>query len=227
MAPGYKEVYKYYLMLQKGLTINSDIFNISMKDLSLLYEYWCFIKINALLKKKYKLLISDIFKIKDKGINVYLEKGRESRLTYLNPVTNEKFSVFYNGTRNSETVGQKPDNILSLNKEGSSKEYEFIFDAKYKIDYTDNYIKRNKSAGPKEEDINTMHRYRDAIISSDAERYKHTIFGAFVLFPYDDEEDFKKNTFYKSIEKVNIGAFPFLPSTTSLMEEFLDELILE
>lgn len=227
MAPGYKEVYKYYLMLQKGLTINSDIFNISMKDLSLLYEYWCFIKINALLKKKYKLLSSDIFKIKDKGINVYLEKGRESRLIYLNPVTNEKFSVFYNGTRNSETVGQKPDNILSLNKEGSSKEYEFIFDAKYKIDYTDNYIKRNKSAGPKEEDINTMHRYRDAIISSDAERYKHTIFGAFVLFPYDDEEDFKKNTFYKSIDKVNIGAFPFLPSTTKLMEEFLDELILE
>ena len=214
-------------MLQKGLTIKSDIFNISMKDLSLLYEYWCFIKINALLKKKYKLVSSDIFKIKDKGINVYLEKGRESRLTYINPATNEEFSVFYNGRRNSETVGQKPDNILSLSKEGSSKEYEFIFDAKYKLDDSEKYIKRNHSIGPKEEDINTMHRYRDAIISSDAERYKHTIFGAFVLFPYNDEEDFKKNTFYKSIDKVNIGAFPFLPSTTSLMEEFLDELILE
>ncbi|WP_410745539.1 hypothetical protein, partial [Clostridium neonatale] len=53
------------------------------------------------------------------------------------------------------------------------------------------------------------------------------IFGAFVLFPYDNEEEFKNHKFYKSIEKVNVGAFPFLPSTTGLMENFLDELINE
>ena len=35
-------------MLQKGLSINSNIFSLSMKELSLLYEYWCFIKINSL-----------------------------------------------------------------------------------------------------------------------------------------------------------------------------------
>ncbi|UYZ37996.1 restriction endonuclease-like protein [Clostridium beijerinckii] len=64
MGNGYKEVYKYYLMLQKGLSINSNIFSLSMKELSLLYEYWCFIKINSLLKKKYKLVSSDILKIK-------------------------------------------------------------------------------------------------------------------------------------------------------------------
>ncbi|WP_294353774.1 DUF2357 domain-containing protein [uncultured Clostridium sp.] len=221
MAPGYREVYKYYLMLQKGLSINSDIFNISIKDLSLLYEYWCFIKINGLLQKKYKLDSADFFKVNNNGVNVKLRKGEQSSLTYINPKTNEKFSVIYNGKRESKTSGQYPDNILSLNKEGSSKKYEFIFDAKYKIDNSGG-IK-----GPKEEDINTMHRYRDAIVCRDKNRYKHTIFGAFVLFPYDDEEKFKDHPFYKSIDEVNIGAFPFLPSTTSLMEEFLDELILE
>jgi len=45
------------------------------------------------------------------------------------------------------------------------------------------------------------------------------------LFPYDNEEEFKNNRFYKSIEEVNIGAIPFLPSTTKLMEDFLDEII--
>ncbi|MTK13048.1 MAG: hypothetical protein F8N39_13510 [Clostridiaceae bacterium] len=30
-----------------------------------------------------------------------------------------------------------------------------------------------------------------------------------------------------SIEEVNIGAIPFLPSTTKLMEDFLDEIIEE
>ncbi|AOR23757.1 hypothetical protein [Clostridium taeniosporum] len=44
---------------------------------------------------------------------------------------------------------------------------------------------------------------------------------------HNNEEKFKNNTFYKSIEEVNIGAIPFLPSTTKLMEEFLDELVNE
>jgi hypothetical protein len=240
MASGYKEVYKYYLMLQKGLSINSNIFSLSIKEISLLYEYWCFIKINSLLKKKYQLVSSDLLKINKDGITVSLVKGVESSLTYCNPQTNEKFKVYYNSKRSSKTVSQKPDNILSMHKEGSIKSYEFIFDAKYKIDTSENYIKSYGSIGPKEENINTMHRYRDAIIydynkdkllaSKDKVKnldgaINNCIFGAFVLFPYDNEEEFRNNRFYKSIEEVNIGAIPFLPSTTKLMEDFLDEII--
>lgn len=246
MASGYKELYKYYLMLQKGLTISSNIFSISIKELSLLYEYWCFIKINSILEKKYKLITTDFLKINRNGINISLTKGVESSLTYENPKTQEKFKVYYNSTKASKTVSQKPDNILSMHKDGSVKSYEFIFDAKYKIDRSEEYINKYKTIGPKEEDINTMHRYRDAIVhkykkqerarnrewfndnfDDDYSSINNCIFGAFVLFPYDDEEEFKKNKFYKSIEEVNIGAIPFLPSTTKLMEEFLDELVNE
>lgn len=39
MAPGYRDLYKYYLMLLRGLSITGDVFNISVKDLALLYEY--------------------------------------------------------------------------------------------------------------------------------------------------------------------------------------------
>lgn len=242
MASGYKELYKYYLMLQKGLTISSDIFSISIKELSLLYEYWCFIKINSILQKKYKLITTDFLKINKNGITISLKKGVESSLTYENPKTQEIFKVYYNSTKASKTVSQKPDNILSMHKDGSVKSYEFIFDAKYKIDRSEEYIKKYKTIGPKEEDINTMHRYRDAIVhkykkqervrnresfNDNYSSINNCIFGAFVLFPYDDEEEFKKNKFYKSIEEVNIGAIPFLPSTTNLMEEFLDELVNE
>lgn len=242
MGNGYKEVYKYYLMLQKGLSINSNIFKLSIKELSLLYEYWCFIKINSLLQKKYKLVSFDFLKIKKDGITVLLEKGAESSLTYLNPETNEKFKVYYNSIRSSKTVSQKPDNILSMQKDSSIKSYEFIFDAKYKIDTSSEYIKKYGTIGPKEEDINTMHRYRDAIIydykkdrlskrkeqiRNNYEEINNCIFGAFVLFPYNNEEEFRNNKFYKSIEEVNIGAIPFLPSTTKLMESFLDDLVNE
>ena len=37
-------------------------------------------------------------------------------------------------TEGSKTITQKPDNMLAINKLGSDKAYEFVFDAKYKID---------------------------------------------------------------------------------------------
>ncbi|MBU3202199.1 restriction endonuclease-like protein [Clostridium estertheticum] len=146
MASGYREIYKYYLMLQKGLSINSNIFSLSMKELSLLYEYWCFIKINSLLRKRYKLISTDFISINRTGIFVSLKKGVTSTLVYENPNTKETFKVSYNAfksrkasnlayrTEGSKTVTQKPDNMLSVNKLGSDKAYEFVFDAKYKID---------------------------------------------------------------------------------------------
>jgi hypothetical protein len=238
MASGYREIYKYYLMLQKGLSINSNIFSLSMKELSLLYEYWCFIKINSLLRKRYKLISSDFITINRAGIFVSLKKGVTSTLVYENPKTSETFKVSYNSIKarntnlkneGSKTITQKPDNILSINKIGCDAAYEFVFDAKYKIETSQDYQDKYGGIGPKEEDINTMHRYRDAIVykNKKTESYDNCIFGAFVLFPYRDEEEYKNHDFYKSIEEVNIGGIPFLPSTTGLMEEFLDKLINE
>ena len=49
--------------------------------------------------------------------------------------------------------------------------------------------------------------------------------GAYVLFPYSDEEKYKEHDFYKSIGTVNIGGLSFLPSATNMVREFLEELI--
>ncbi|MBO0566448.1 hypothetical protein EXQ38_15335 [Clostridium botulinum] len=46
-----------------------------MKNLALLYEYWCFIKINSILRKKYKMIKNDIIKVNTNGIFVTLKKG--------------------------------------------------------------------------------------------------------------------------------------------------------
>ncbi|WP_298836147.1 hypothetical protein [Clostridium sp.] len=81
--------------------------------------------------------------------------------------------------------------MLSINKLGSDKAYEFVFDAKYKIDTSTEYQKSYGGIGSKE------------------------------------EEEYKNHDFYKSIEEVNIGGISFLPSTTRLMEEFLDKPINE
>lgn len=75
-----------------------------------------------------------------------------------------------------------------------------------------------------------MHRYRDAILHTEPTNstYRAAIknLGGIILYPYPlREADFITNGFYKSIEQVNIGALPFLPSKCGLVSELLNTMI--
>jgi len=233
MAPGYRNLYKYYLMLLKSLAVNGEIFKLSTKDIALLYEYWCFIKLNSLLKKSCKLVSPDIIKVDSGGITVSLAKGKKSEVRYVNPKTSEKIVLTYNpGEISTQTVSQKPDNVLALEKTGSDIPYKYIFDAKYRIDpATPGTGYPDSKPGPRVEDINAMHRYRDSIVfeNDTPSRYafEKSMFGAYVLFPYANEKEYTDHKFYRSIETVNIGGLPFLPGATSLVEKLLTELMMD
>lgn len=236
MAPGYRDLYKYYLMLLRGLSITGDVFNISVKDLAVLYEYWCFIKLNSMMKDRYELISQDIVKVQGNGLFVSLVKGSSSKVKYRNPENEEVITLSYNPKPGQvPTVAQKPDNVLSLEKKtvnqvGKKVIYEYVFDAKYRInpalEGSDYYNTISHTPGPETDDINTMHRYRDAIVyHNGADPYERTMFGAYVLFPYANKEEYRNHKFFESIEKVNIGGLPFLPSETSMVQDMLDALI--
>ena len=231
MAPGYRELYKCYLMLLHGLSVTGDVFHISVKDMAVLYEYWCFIKLNSLLKERYELVSQDIIKVQGNGLYVSLVKGKSSCVKYRNRLTNELITLSYNPKAiDVPTVTQKPDNVLSLEKKGDSIQYDYVFDAKYRINPalpdTDYYQSISHHPGPEVSDINAMHRYRDAIVyRNGAFPFERTMFGAYVLFPYANETEYRSHRFFESIEKVNIGGLPFLPSATTLVSEMLEDLI--
>ena len=233
MAPGYRDLYKYYLMLLHGLSVTGDVFNISVKDMALLYEYWCFIKLNSLMRNsdKYILVSQDIVKVQGNGLYVSLVKGKASRVKYRNQATQELITLSYNPKEiDVPTITQKPDNVLTLEKKGADVQYEYVFDAKYRINPalpgTDYYNSVGHTPGPEIGDINTMHRYRDAIVyRSGASPFERTMFGAYVLFPYNNEKEYRNHRFFESIDKVNIGGLPFLPSATSMVTDMLDQLI--
>lgn len=233
MAPGYREVYRIYLLLMKGLSIQGDLFRLSMKDLAQLYEYWCFLKIHDLMRRKYELVSQDLIKVNRTGLFVTLDRGRKAKMVYRNPRNGEVFTLYYNSLPQGDghsTLAQRPDNVLTLKKNDAAIEYKYIFDAKYRLNpaYEGTpYWKKYKQPGPEEDDINTMHRYRDAIVYQDLRNgeYERSMFGAYVLFPYPDEVKFREHPFYKSIQLVNIGAIPFLPNTTDLMDQLLEEII--
>lgn len=244
MAPGYRELYKHYILLQRSLSINGDFFNLSMKDTAQLYEYWCFVKLFSLLKKEYKLKTPDIIKVDTSGITVTLKQGKTSKARFVNSNTDEDIWLFYNPTETkTQTVNQRPDNVLELEKRGTEVSYKYVFDAKYRIEgNTDSSFYPDNKPGPKVDDINTMHRYRDSIVYENKKSkftFEKTMFGAYILFPYDDwkgysegehiingeSEPVKGHRFYRSIDSVNIGGLPFLPGSTELVERLLSDLI--
>ncbi|OTX88601.1 restriction endonuclease [Bacillus wiedmannii] len=228
MAAGYRDAYQIFLMLSRGLTLRGQIFKMSVKDVARLYEYWTYLKLGQILSKKYIPLHQDVIQVKQDGLYVTLDESKTAKRTFKHPVTDEVIELYFQ-KRNGRlpTVTQKPDTMLAIEKKGKNYQYQYIFDAKYRIDFAESshYKRKYGAPGPMEEDINTMHRYRDALVVEQEGPFERTAYGAYVLFPWNQEEAYENHPFYKSIEKVNIGGFPFLPNATRLVEQFLDHLI--
>jgi len=222
MAPGYREVYKKYIMLSKGLALGDGIYQMTPKKLYLLYEMWCYMKIHHILSDLgYHVEEYGILNYKDNGFYLSLSQDSEAKMIYSNK--KNRLELWYNKSYTSQTTNQRPDTVLNIrNLNNKDDDRIYIFDAKYRINVDD-----KGKIGPVEDDINVMHRYRDAIVSKlkNKVQFKYDTFGAYVMFPYGDEEKFKENDFYKSIEKVNIGAFPMLPGSTKLITKQLKKII--
>ena len=229
MAPGYRDAFQIYLTVSKGLMLQGKIYEMSVKDVATLYEYWTFLKLGQILSRKYTLLTQDIVKANRDGLFVNLEANQSAKRVFEHPITKEKITLAYQKfERDLPTVRQMPDSMLSIEKKGKAHVYNYVFDAKYRIDYAqpDSYYgKRYKTPGPLEDDINTMHRYRDSIVAREDGPYERTSFGAYVLFPWSNEESYKDHHFYQSINQVNIGGLPFLPNATEMVEQFIEHLI--
>lgn len=224
MATGYRTVLQVYTTISRSIVLQGQIYKMSIKDIATLYEYWTFLKLGQILGEKCIPISQDIVKVNSEGLFVTLDKSRSAERRYVHPVTNEEITLKYQYDTTSNrvpTVQQKPDSMLSIGKKGKEYQYQYVFDAKYRLDLETNPV----MPGPMQEDINTMHRYRDSLVVNTGDRYERTAFGAYVLFPWGDEKKYAEHPLYRSIETVNIGAFPFLPNSTLLVSRFIDNLL--
>lgn len=229
---GYRDFLQIYLLLSKGLEIlQNDVFKIEQKDIATLYEYWCFLSLVKIIQQKNKLdlIYQDIIKISAGRFNVELKTGAQSSLKFKNNYS-EEIEVYFNrkfsADNSSFTYDQKPDHAISFKKSGYANPFWFIFDAKYRF-VEDQHA---TSFDAPDDAIGQLHRYRDAILHhfKDSQTYRTAIknLGGIILYPYPlPESGYKTNKYYKSIEKVNIGALPFLPGKTRLVADYLDDLL--
>lgn len=147
-------------------------------------------------------------------------------MRFIHKPTGKNLYVVYNRLFDRlPTIAQKPDNVIQI----ASDERFYIFDAKYRIQFDKGYMAQYGGAGPTTDDINTMHRYRDAIALphpiKPKEYVQGVVTGAVVLFPYPNETAYQEHKFYNSIAQVEIGGLPFLPNATALMREKLKAVL--
>lgn len=223
--PLYSRFDKLCRLLNGGLSFSGNIVPIGVKDTALLYEYWCFLKIISLLEDRFDLEEQTIVQVKRLRTVVALQKGRAAAIRFRHTPTGKDLYVTYNRMFNKlPTLAQKPDNVIQF----ASQNRFYIFDAKYRLQFDKDYLKKYGKTGPTEEDINTMHRYRDAIVVRhpiNGTYERGVVLGAAVLFPHPDEVDYDGHRFHRSLAEVEIGGIPFLPSATAMMRAKLDQLL--
>lgn len=226
MKPGYREAYKTYLILMKGIMLQGEMLRMSLKDVATLYEYWTYLKMGQILRKHYETEEQNIVKVKYGSLFVHLDESASAKQVFQHPETGERIILSYQKREDRlPTVKQIPDIMLEIQKKDIPYSYNYIFDAKYRINFGYSLSDNGSEPGPMEEDINTMHRYRDALVVRNGEPYERHAFGAYVLFPWHDEDNYENHPFYKSIGEVNIGGLPFLPNSVKLVERFVERLV--
>lgn len=243
-ASGYSQVYRTWNILRRAYSLNDGMYRLQTKDIATLYEIWCFIEVSHIVKEQLHLADEDLEhrnRMEMNGLFTWkLGKGEHSRILFKKDDV-ELAELVYN-LKSTETDGssvgikelvvptvpQKPDIVLRLTKNDLQEgmKFTYLFDAKYRIDG-----KVNGVDVPPDEAINQMHRYRDAIYYKDysSDALKKEVIGGYILFPGDGTSvDVEMSRFYKSIEKVNIGAFPLRPrdeENRMLLEHFIEGLI--
>lgn len=240
----YSNVYRSWLILQQSYSLNEGMHNLETKDIATLYEIWCYIQMKEIVRRQLGegIEIDNSSRIELNGMFRYeLGKGDKSRIVFKSQDV-ELAELIYNPTQGdndrrdinidnlvSRTVPQKPDIVLRLTKTEQAQDMKltYLFDAKYRIDSKDH----NAVDVPPEDAINQMHRYRDAIYYAEHEGsdLKKEVIGGYILFPGNGEpSQVQVARFYKSIDEVNIGAFPLRPKDEEnrrLLDEFVGKLL--
>ncbi len=233
-APGYKEAYRACLILLKGLRVYGGPVGLSIKEIHLLYEYWCYLSIIRLIADLLgkRIPVERLVAVERDGLKIRLKHGYQSIVSFEND-DSRRIEVTYNPTfsKESSLLPQRPDIVLTFHHPDWPP-MRLILDAKYRINLSEDYINQFGSPGPPPDAINVLHRYRDAILEESnsegprSERVKRSVIEGTALFPYVDKQDnFKSSRLWLSLERLGIGALPFLPSETRYVEEWLMKVL--
>lgn len=256
-APGYSTVARSYAILNASHMLYDGTRRLETKNIAEMYEIWCFLKLENIIEAGCKaggldIEVDENYRMLDERFVQNLETGFESQVVFRTKGDNpmELARLVYNPditrkprketglpdlrvpTGLTKNSSQAPDFVLRLTKTYQGQEdfkVTYLFDAKYRVEKREH---GKAYSSPPQDAIDQMHRYRDAIYYSEKdtgtdEKLKKEVVGGYILFPGECDEG-ERPEYQRSIDSVNIGAFPFKPgeeSDVTRLEEFVKELV--
>lgn len=214
----YNKIFEAYNKIDLLTRLNTNMFDdfikLGQKNVPLLYEYWTFIKIFEVMKSNFYLKENiNCFYKEDNELNVEFRKNGSINVKF----TNEKEidiilyynKMYKNNTRKesrSYSHNMQPDISLEFYYKSELKGI-IHFDSKYKLKY---------DMSSKEEDINKMHTYNDAILKTVA---------SFIVYPGNVNERYYKN---KDLSKFPcVGAIPLTINEEKNSIQEIEKIIYE
>lgn len=222
-APGYREAYRACMTLSLGLRLEGGPLQLSVKDLNLLYEYWCYLALLRLVREETGASIDAcrLFEVRSRGLSVLLREGEESRMPFVLP-DGRRLTVRYNPSMGaSGLVPQRPDLLLTLEYPHWPTTH-LVLDAKYRLEPSKEYVVRYGTVGPPEDALNAMHRYRDAILDEIDGAATRTVVQAAALFPLRvNPEEYETCRLWRALGRIGVGAIPLLPGHDQFLRSWL------
>ncbi len=225
-TPGYREAVRAVLALNQGLALDGGAVETSVKDLEVLYELWCFLRLAGWL---YEIVggeadFSQLFRQTDSGLRTTLAPGSDVEVSMRNAWT---LRLAYNRSFRGLTGTQRPDILLTVESEGWPSIF-IVMDAKYRVQADPDYLKQFRLPGPPVDAVNQLHRYRDAIVlgHTDSSPRRHVV-GGTVLFPLDAKTSATWNEapLRETLTTYGVGALPFLPQNEEQVKSWLTEVL--
>lgn len=218
MRNGYKEILKFYNLLQSAIRIpifeESSKIIIENRDIAELYEIWTYFMIVELVEKVVgtQAIAANLYNVSDYSVSMKFSANVEYRYH------EQKITVWYNKSyshidRSSYSLTLRPDIVIE------KTDGLYIFDAKFKLDCINWYDEsKEKDFTFKNGDIYKMHAYKDAI---------RDVKTAFILYP--NKDDSQDRPFWEDEEQTcGVGAFSLVPDKyPKKLEDFIREKVIK
>ena len=224
--PAYAAAFDALRQIDQGLGLRAGALDVATQDLAVLYETWAALAVVEVTAQALGVEPpAQPFGIEAQGTDVRLRRGRAHGVRLaaddVRPAGGMRHvEIAYNPRFPAPPalLAQRPDLVLTVTRGGRTR--RVVLDAKYRRDDSPGYHHRHGAAGPPEDALGTLHRYRDAIADGGP-----PVETAAALFPGTADAAFLGSRLWTSLDALGVGAVPLRPGHTDALAAFIGGLL--
>ncbi|MDT0632844.1 DUF2357 domain-containing protein [Rubrivirga litoralis] len=228
--PAYAAAYDALRAAERGLDLQSGGLDVATQDLAVLYETWAALVVVRTAAAVLGLSAPPRLAVDVEGADVRLRPDQAVGLAGGAAAVEVRYQPRFPAP--PALLVQRPDLWLTVRQAGRNPAdrnragrptRRVVLDAKYRRDDAAGYRRRHGAAGPPEDALGTLHRYRDAIVGPGGEAGVVDLAAA--LFPGDDDPAFRTSRLWTSLDALGVGAVPLRPGHEGALRALLTRLI--